>query len=233
MNQAFPLYRLQQLDTQIDQAEASLAQINRLLSGDEAVLQAGQAAESAAKRLRDTQTRLKQAEYAAKEVEIKLAQSESNLYAGRIKNPKELQDLQKEIASLKKHLGTLQDQQLEVMVDMEDAEGEEQSTAKGLVEAKARFAEQSSGWLGQRAQFAQTVERLKTERGTILPLVPAEHLRVYDQIRKRKSGVAVTTARDGACSGCGAEIRPSELQAARAAKDLVFCTSCGRILYAG
>ena len=233
MNQAFHLYRLQQLDTQIDQAEASLAQINRLLSGDEAVLQAGQAADSTAKRLRDVQSKLKQAEFSAKEVEIKLAQSESNLYAGRIKNPKELQDLQKEIASLKKHLGTLQDQQLEVMVDLEDAEAEDQHAAKGLTEAKARFAEQSAGWMGQKAQFTQTVERLKTERSTILPLVPADQQRVYDQIRKRKSGVAVVTAREGACSACGAEVRPSEVQAARAAQELVFCTSCGRILYAG
>lgn len=233
MNQAFHLYRLQQLDTQIDQAETSLAQINRLLSGDEAVLQAGQAADSSAKQLREVQSKLKQAEFAAKEVEIKLAQSESNLYAGKIKNPKELQDLQKEIASLKKHLGQLQDQQLEVMMTLEDAEAEDQRTGKGLVDAKARFAEQSAGWLGQKDQLTQTVERLRTERRTILPLVPADQLRVYDQIRKRKSGVAVITARDGACSGCGAEIRPSEVQAARAAQDLVYCTSCGRILYAG
>jgi uncharacterized protein len=233
MNQAFHLYRLQHVDTQIDQIEAALAEINRRLSGDEAIRQAQQAVENAGKALHQHSQTLKQIEFAVHEQQIKIAQSEASLYSGRIHNPKELQDIQKEIASFKKHLSTLEDQQLDVMMAVEAAEAEEKSAKGSLTQAEATFAEKSSSWLGQKDQLTHTLERLKAERAPAISLVAKESMQMYDILRKRKSGVAVTTVIDGSCSVCGASIRPSELQAARIAPDLVYCTSCGRILYAG
>jgi predicted nucleic acid-binding Zn-ribbon protein len=58
-------------------------------------------------------------------------------------------------------------------------------------------------------------------------------MRIYENIRRRKSGVAVTRVNDGSCTLCGANIRPMELQSTRIALELVFCSSCGRILYVG
>jgi predicted nucleic acid-binding Zn-ribbon protein len=233
MNQAFHLYRLQQIDIQLDQVEAGLAEINRLLSGDEAIRQAQQSLESAEKTLQKHHQSLKQLEFTVHEQQMKIAQSEASLYSGRIHNPKELQDIQKEIASLKKHLAAFEDQQLEAMLAVEESEGQEKSAQTALLQAQAAFAEKSSGWLGQKEQLSRSLDRLKAERAPALSPVTKESLQVYEILRKRKSGVAVTTVRDGSCSVCGATIRPSELQAARVAQVLVYCTSCGRILYAG
>ncbi len=233
MNQAFNLYRLQQIDTQIDQAEANLATINRLLAGDEAVQQATLAAESADKAVQHCRQSLKQIEFTAHEQQMKIAQSDASLYSGRIHNPKELQDIQKEIASLKKHLATLEDQQLEAMLALDDAEAQEKTAQSALTQAQAAFAEKTSGWLGQKEQFTRNLDRLHAERNAGLSLVTKESLQVYENMRKRKSGVAVTTIVDGSCSVCGGTIRPSEVQAARSAPGFVYCSSCGRILYAG
>jgi predicted nucleic acid-binding Zn-ribbon protein len=233
MNQAFHLYRLQQVDIQIDQLEASLAEINRFLSGDESIRLARQAIEDAEKTVRHVEQTLKQSEFAVHEQQIKIAQSEASLYGGKIHNPKELQDIQKEIVSLKKHLNVLEDQQLEAMLALEDSEEKEKAARGALDQAQATFAEKSSGWLGQQDQLTHSLERLRAERAPTLPLVSKESLQLYEGMRKRKSGVAVTTIQDGSCSVCGATIRPSELQAARSAQDLVFCNSCGRILYTG
>ena len=233
MNQVFLLYRIQQIDTQIDQAAASLAEVNRLLAGDETVRQARQSVEEAGLALRQSQQALKQTEFAVKEQQIKIGQSEANLYGGRIRNPKELQDLQKEITSLKKHLAVLEDQQLEAMMALEEAEARNQTAQGTLVQAQGAFAEKSSAWLGQKEHFTRTLDRLQAERDAALTLASKESLQVYEGLRKRKSGVAVTTVKEGSCSVCGANIRPAELQAARAAQDLVYCSSCGRILYAG
>lgn len=233
MNQALLLYRLQQIDTQIDQSEASLAELERLLSGDEAVLQSQQAAKDAEKALHHSRQALKQAEAAVHDQQVKIGTSEASLYSGRIHNPKELQDLQKEIASLKKHLGVLEDEQLEAMMALEDAEKADQSAQHGLTSAQAGFAERSAGWLGQKDLLLRNLERLKAERSAALSLVQPDSLKVYEMLRKRKSGIAVTSIKEGSCTVCGTEIRPSELQTARAAQTLVYCTSCGRILYAG
>lgn len=233
MNQAFHLYRLQQFDIKIDQIEASLAELNRLLSGDEAIRRATHALDGAEKNVHQRSQTLKELEFSVHEQQMKIAQSEASLYSGRIHNPKELQDIQKEIASLKKHLAVLEDQQLEAMMALEDAEAEERAAKIALEQAQASFAENSSGWINQQEQLTQSLDRLRAERAPTLALVSQEDLRVYEAMRKRKSGVAVTTIQDGSCSVCGATIRPSELQAARSAQVLVFCNSCGRILYTG
>ncbi len=44
-----------------------------------------------------------------------------------MQNPKELQDLQKDIASLKKYLFTLEERELEAMIKAEDAENDLQN----------------------------------------------------------------------------------------------------------
>lgn len=233
MNEAIHLYRLQQIDTQIDQTAASLAEIERLLEGDETVRQARLAVEAANKQLHTARLNLKQTEFAVHEQQMKIAQNEASLYSGRIKNPKELQDLQKDIASLKKHLAVLEDQQLEVMLATEESETLVQNSQKTLDQSQASFTERSAGWLGQKEALTRNYERLQAERAAAIPVVSPQSLQTYENLRKRKSGVAVTSIREGSCSVCGANIRPSELQAARAAQSLVYCNTCGRILYAG
>jgi uncharacterized protein len=119
------------------------------------------------------------------------------------------------------------------MLAVEEAEAQEKVANSTLTQAQAAFAEKSAGWLGQKDLLTHTFDRLQAERAPALSLVGKDSLQMYELLRKRKSGVAVTTVKDGSCSVCGATIRPSELQAARAAQELVFCNSCGRILYAG
>ncbi|NLG97316.1 MAG: hypothetical protein GX491_08150 [Chloroflexi bacterium] len=233
MNQAFHLHRLQQIDTQIDRVNAKLSEIDRLLSSDESVRQANDAAKAAEEALRKAQQDLKEAEFAAREQQIKISQSESNLYSGRIHNPKELQDLQKEIASLKKHLAALEEKQLEKMLAAEEAEAEHQSAIAAQRQVQAAFMERSAGWLGQKDQLLRDLDRLNAERSAALTLVTGESLKIYDNLRKRKNGVAVTSAEDGSCVMCGGSIRPAEVQAARSSSSLMYCSSCGRILYTG
>ncbi len=233
MNQAFHLYRLQQIDTQIDQINSGLAEIDRLLSSDETVKRASDILEETGKVRHQAAQNLKQSEFAVKEVQIKIAQSESTLYSGKVRNPKELQDLQKEVASLKKHLAAMEDQQIEAMLAQEEADEHFKSAQEALARAQASFAEWSAGWLGQKDQLTRNLERLQTERETAVSPVSQSDLKTYETIRKRKSGVAVTSVRDGSCTVCGATIRPAELQNARSAQELVFCSSCGRILYSG
>jgi predicted nucleic acid-binding Zn-ribbon protein len=164
---------------------------------------------------------------------LKIAQSEAKLYGGKLHNPKELQDIEKEIVSLKKHLDVLVDQQLEAMMAVEDCETADASARETLIGARASFMEKSAGLLGKKDSHLHILERLNSERSAALSLVDPTALQTYNNLRRRKSGVAVTTITDGSCSVCGGEIRPSELQSARVSQTLVYCSSCGRIFYTG
>lgn len=233
MSQVFNLYRLQQIDSQIDQTTAGIAEIDRLLAGDEQIMLAKQQAEEHAAVLKQCRQQLKEAEFAVHEQQIKISQSEASLYGGRNRTPKELQDLQKEIVSLKKYLTVVEDHQLEKMMALEAAETDQIASQAALTQAQAAFAETSAVWFGRKDVLLHSLQRLNAERSAALTLVEPNSLTTYDNLRKRKSGVAVTSIKDGSCVVCGANIRPAELQSARAASNLVYCSTCGRILYAG
>lgn len=233
MNQAFHLYRLQHIDTQIDQIDARISELDRLLAGNEALLVIRQQAEESHRNLEKARKALKETEYNVHEQNLKIEQAENTLYSGRVRNPKELQDLQKDIVSLKKHLAALEERQLEAMIALESSEASDQEARNAYSQAQASFAEQSAGWVGQREQLMRNRERLLAERAPALSPIPPDVLVLYDRLRQRKNGVAVTSVKDGSCVVCGATIRPSEVQAARASLDLMYCSTCGRILYTG
>ncbi len=233
MNQAAYLHRLQKLDTQLDQIQARLAEIDRLLSEDERVRAARQAADNARRILEKSRLDARGADHLVKEQQIKIEQTEASLYGGKIHNPKELQDLQKEIESLKRHLATLEDRQLESMIALEEAEKITQSADTALDQTQAEVVQAKAGLSGERDQLLKNRQRLETERSAALSPIQEANLQVYNRIREQRKGIAVASIEDETCSTCGAPIRPAEAQAARLQSALHFCSSCGRVLFAG
>jgi predicted nucleic acid-binding Zn-ribbon protein len=164
---------------------------------------------------------------------VKIEQAEASLYSGLVKNPKELQDIQKELVSLRKHLGVLEDQQLQSMIEFEETEKTDHVAQSDLLRVQSEVIQEKAGLAGERSQLQQKRMSLETERSAALtPILPA-NLETYRRIREQKRGVAVTSIEDDACTACGAQVRLSEGQAARIQTSLTFCTSCGRILFAG
>jgi uncharacterized protein len=233
MSQAFHLAQLQKIDTQLDQLKNRLNDIERILNSNEALRQAQLENEAAGEQVHQIQRVLHTAEDAVQVQRIKIETSEASLYGGKIRNPKELQDLQVEIQSLKKYMVVLEDQQLEAMLSMEQAEERQKAKAERVSHVLAETANQSASLLGEQGQLTRTTERLQTERLAVLPQITPENITVYTRLKEQKRGMAVCQVEDGACKGCGSSLRPAEIQAARSPSQLVRCSTCGRILYAG
>ena len=137
MSQLSTLYRLQQIDSQLDQANNRLQEIQVALNEDAALKQAQQNHAAAEARLNDERQKLRRAEENVQEQKIKIELNESTLYGGKVHNPKELQDLQKEVAALKKYLGVLEDRQLEAMLVVEEAESDYNKAAAEILALQA------------------------------------------------------------------------------------------------
>jgi predicted nucleic acid-binding Zn-ribbon protein len=233
MNQAFQLSRLQKIDTQIDQASHRLKEIGILLGQSEKLQQAQAAFEQAQQTHKKASSELKKVEDEVETQRIKLETSEHALYGGKIRNPKELQDLQSEVASIKRRIAALEDQQFEKMEKLDTAE-------TGLKEAKAKLAQvqseeatEKASLSGEKSSLEKNIERLKAERDSVLSSVSPDDLQIYDQLRASKRGIAVAMIVEESCNVCGSDLRPELRQAARSPLKLSFCSSCGRILYAG
>ena len=113
------------------------------------------------------------------------------------------------------------------------AEKAEKQAIKALEQAKGTTAEENAEMLGERNKLQDDLERLIREKEAVLQSTQPESLTLYKKIRKAKHGTAVAAVTDGGCSVCGQALTPADLQSIRASNKLVFCPSCGRILFAG
>ena len=232
MSASLNLYRLQLVDSRIDEIRTRLEEIQRTLEDNVELRQAKkQVAKTEALHKSALQV-LKHAEAEVDNQKVKIEQSEASLYSGNVKNPKELQDLQNEAASFKRYLGTLEERQLEAMLEEEATEQTNQSALRELEKVRARLAKQNVTLTTEQAELNKELERLGAERQAALAPLDANLLTVYDELRQQRRGVAVAQISEGACAACGTTLTPSQNQSARSSTQIYNCPTCGRILFA-
>ena len=233
MSAALGLMRLQQVDTRIDQVQQSLDRIRAELEDDAEVTVAHMELEAAEAARLEAELQRQEAEAQANSVRNKMQQAESSLYGGKVHNPKELQDLQADVASLKRHMTTLESTELSWMENLEEAEGLSVRARQKLEEAVDRARARSSRLLEEQAGLQRARQDLQAEREAASGAVAPRLLDAYEQLRRSRRGVAVAEVRDNACGACGTTLTAALQQSARHAPELVNCPSCGRILYGG
>ena len=231
MSQTLSLYRLQQVDIQIERAHARLQAIQKMLDDDADLRLANDKADSTDAQCQSADRDLKQAEADAQNQRIKIEQTEASLYSGKGHSPKELQDLQNDVTALKRHLITLEDVQLEAMVKVETSINENQAAQTDLQTEQNRSSEQTRGLREEQAALQKELEKLFSERAAAAGPIPPDTVRLYDQLREQRRGLAVAAIRDNSCSACGSGLTAAQMQSSRASSQMAFCPSCGRILY--
>ena len=157
MSRPLNLYRLQQIDSKVDQADTRLKEIEALLSDNANLRKATALAARAETNLQTAQKEQRQAETKVKDQRIKIEQVEATLYGGTVRNPKELQDLQNEVAALKRFLDTLEERQLEAMLTVDDAK-------EGYQRAEVTLQKYRLQAENQQADLIQEREQIQSER---------------------------------------------------------------------
>lgn len=233
MKNIFPLFRLQQTDILIDQSQTRIKKIDIFLSKNKSLLSAQNIAIEALKGLQDVQKTSNIIEKDVQSIKIKIELNQASLYGGKIHNPKELQDLQLEYQSLQKQLSKLEDQLLENMIIVEEKEKIYQSSLEEVQKIEAHSIQRSSELRGEQSNLKTNLERQILERETLVNSIEPQGYSLYEQIRKKKGGISVSRLQDNACSACGATLSASLVHSVQTSTDLVLCSDCGRILYAG
>ncbi|MBK6793951.1 MAG: hypothetical protein IPG80_15795 [Anaerolineales bacterium] len=231
MSASLGLFRLQQIDTQIDRAKTRLNGIQKTLENDKELKAVHTRFETTKSENQNALLAAKNAEAEVDAMKIKIEQVEASLYGGVVKNPKELQDLQKESASLKKHLVTLEERQLEAMLLSENAGIEMEKAQNDLELVQARLGNEHKKLFDEQNELVKHMESFVQEREAALAPIEIPLLSSYEDLRKQKRGVAVSEVEDGACASCGTTLNAALQQNARSQK-LAYCPSCGRILFA-
>ena len=164
---------------------------------------------------------------------IKLAQSESSLYSGKIQNPKELQDLQTEISSLKKGVSILEDSQIDYWEKIEILTTIRNKKSEELEKVRLEDTLALQRMESEISQLVSEQQRLLLEKNGVTLQVSPSFLSIYEKLIINKNGIAVSEIVDECCGSCGTTLTPSDCQHAKNHAIIQLCSNCGRILYAG
>ena len=151
---------------------------------------------------------------------------------GLVTNPKDLERMQHELESLERRIASLEDEELEVMARLEDAQRDLDGLVVQVAEADQRLAGLAAVRDERLAEIDAELTSLLAERAPVVEVVPADLLALYDRLREQKGGVGAAELRQRRCTGCQLGIDNAELAVIKAAPadDVIRCEECQRIL---
>lgn len=160
------------------------------------------------------------------------ARDQQRLDSGMVTNPRDLESLQSEIASLAKRQGDLEDVVLEVMERRESAQERAAELADRVEAVEAKSGDATARRDAAVRDIDAEVATVRKEREVVAGSVPADLLKLYEKIREQQGGVGAAKLYQRRCEGCRLELNITELNEVRAAAGdaVVRCENCRRIL---
>ncbi len=222
--------RLQELDNRIEELRQEIvalpkqiARIEKALEGHLRKVEADRAALAANQRDR------RQLELEVQGEEQKLARLKDQ--SMQAKTNEQLWAFQREIQYHEAQIRKLEDRILDLMAESERLE-QNLKTAEAALTAERRQVEQDKQRAEDRtAADRRTLEQVEAERRSLVGQLPPDLYAAYERIRKKRKGVAVAEVVDGRCTACHLVLRLQFYQDLRRGESVMFCESCGRILY--
>jgi len=229
MTKGVDIYRLQCLDSEKDTKQRRLSEVEAALGESDALRQAGQALEHTQALIKKWALRQRDLELETQGLSDKISRSEQRLYSGAVKNPKELADMQAEVAALRRRRQKLEDDLLKTMIEREEAEATHAQAQEHLDETQAHWSAQQADLAAEREILQEKLAEIEQARAALMPGIEASDLAVYQALRRRKGGLAVVQMHNGACGACGVAVSPN-LEWRLRQEELVYCGNCERII---
>jgi predicted nucleic acid-binding Zn-ribbon protein len=229
MSLAGQLYKLQQLDLELQKKQQELNEVENQLSDNKALVVAESKVASQKEQLEDAKRKQKSSEWELEDLQEKVRQIDSKLYSGKTKDPKELVNLEKEAKGLNSQIRTKEDALLGLMSQVEEIEAKVKTTAEEVERLKREWEQRQETFRPRKSEIETVLAKLRGDRNGLAQQIDSEAFNIYERIRLTK-GQAVVKVERGRCLGCHITVPTSQWQKAKAG-DLIQCNNCSRILY--
>lgn len=151
---------------------------------------------------------------------------------GLITNPKDLERMQHELESLERRITSLEDDELEVMEKIEEAQKELTQYEAMVAETDERLRELTAARDEKLAAIEAQLEKVQADRIPAAEGLPEPLVVLYQRLREQKGGVGAAALRARECGGCRLSLDSVELSRIKGLPEdeVVRCEECDRIL---
>ena len=232
INSTSLLFEIQKIDQDLRSLDSRISLLNKELADNSKLGNARQRFTEANDKLSSLEKESAHLDEKINDFKNKKQQLNSSLYSGKIQNSRELQGLQTEIESITRTISSLEEIQIQKWDEIEKNKVEVsnlQSSLNSLNDIDTSRKDEIKKILDQ---IDKDINRLQIQRKGVRDQVSSSFLEIYDKLIVSKKGIAITKIADSYCSSCGTSLTPSECQIARTHSQIIYCSNCGRILYA-
>ncbi|QKW49617.1 hypothetical protein HUT08_08690 [Streptomyces buecherae] len=180
----------------------------------------------------DTAREQTKAEQDVDQVRQRAARDQKRLDSGAVTSPKDLENLQSEIASLARRQGALEDVVLEIMERRESAQARAAELTEQVAAVEAKTVDATARRDAATESLDAEITTATKEREVVAGSIPADLLKLYEKLRTQQGGVGAARLYQRRCEGCRLELNITEINEVKAAKpdEVVRCENCRRIL---
>lgn len=150
---------------------------------------------------------------------------------GQVKNIKELQALQREIAQIKESNAILEEELIEVLSDLEDQEGVWKRKEEDLRGLRSDWDDRKGALKEEIAEIEGRIARTRKVRDETASRLDAGLVGKYELLFDRRGGAAVVTVSSAICQACYMNIPPQLWNEVLRNERVNLCPSCQRILF--
>jgi uncharacterized protein len=224
------LIQLQDLDSEIKQTTLFLESIPRLIEDIERKVLAGsQAVADAKDKLARNQKARRDLEGSVKDIKGQIAKFKRQL--GEVKTNKEYTALLHEIEEAQRGVDAVEERIISEMLAADDIDEEIRTATRRQSQEHESLRADQTVLEGKRREMEARRDGLIRDREALVPLIPADQMKLYMSIFNKKGGGALSAVRSEFCSQCHVRVRPQMLNEIRDRGKIYLCENCGRILY--
>lgn len=173
----------------------------------------------------------KKADADVEAVKTRRRRDQERMDSGAISSAKDLERMQHELATLDRRISVLEDEELEVMEQLEEAQASVTRLEAELAEITEKLAVAVDSVDVETSKIDGELAGVAEERAPALEGIPDDLLALYSRLSE-KMGVGAAELRARRCGGCNLQLDPAEISRIRglAADEVVRCEECSRIL---
>ena len=179
---------------------------------------------------RDNNKQVAKLERLLKEYDYSKEKLESNLYNGSITDLKQLEHLTREKNGILEKIDEAEFNILEKMDENDSLQKEYNSLNDQLNNRKKEILDLKRTIDEEINMIQIEMKHANQERNNILPNIEEEILERYEKIRNNRAK-GIVHVNNYICSGCNVRIPTYLVKNLRDNDEIIFCESCGRILY--
>ena len=228
------ILELQLLDNEIMQANTklkSLPEIEQLLHIDKRIVTATDELAVVKSEADQIALELRRGEVDVETVTDRIKKDEARLASGNA-TPKELEQLQHEVGTLKKRQESLEEIELEIMIRSDAITSRSNTLTTDLASLQTLKDEISGRLKTATDEISKVIADKTTARNLVANQIEKPLLDLYEKIRTNGGGVGAAALVGNKCNGCNLAINAVEIERIKSlSKDeLLRCEECRRIL---